>query len=118
MIDGITGKNIRGCFDKIRAVFYIVIFRKKKWRIRKISGGGIPCFIFGFNDGFDTGKSVQGGNRTAKTSSKLFLIACTLGHSGDMLDGITKIDPAVSVGVFRAEMRKTRKKDQRNKKNA
>jgi len=68
----------------------------------------------GFNDGFDADKDFQGRDCPAETAGEIFLIIGALGHSDDMLDGIFQIDPAVSVRIFGAELRKTRKNEPDN----
>ena len=118
VINGMTGKNFRGYFDKMRVVFYWADLGNEKRRIQQVSVGGMLGLGIGFNDGFDAGKNIQGRDCPAETAGKIFLVIGALGHSDDLLDGIFQIDPAVSVGIFGTELRKPRKKDQHNKSNA
>ena len=102
----------------MRIYIYFTYFRKKERRIQKVSSGGMLGLRIGFDDGFNAGKNIQCRDCPAKGAGEVFLIACALGHSDDLLDGIFQIDPAVSVGIFGTELRKPRKKDQHNKSNA
>ena len=102
----------------MRIYIYFTYFRKKERRVQKVSSGGMLGLGVGFDDGFDAGKNIQGRDCPAKGAGKIFLIIGALGHIHNLLNGIAKIDPAVSVGIFGTELRHTRKKDQHNKSNA
>ena len=102
----------------MRIFIYFTYFRKKERRVQQVSSGGMLGLRIGFDDGFNAGKNIQGRDCPAEDAGKIFLIIGALGHIHNLLDGIFQIDPAVSVGIFGTELRKTRKKDQHNKNDA